>query len=353
MQLLRPALLSFALSALIFGAGCHGFDPPYSPAQKPAVEDLMAATAPTLEALQIPRAKVRRGGGPAATLMLVAQSPERFAGTVQVSGNELVSLAVNEDEYGLRWLGGRDEEDASLAPGYYSGPPSRCAVETLLGVDLEPDAFVSLLLGGAPLIDGPYEVSDRRWDRKLGRELLIIESDRYRQELRFAWAEGRWFFAGASTWRLSAGGEPAWLWTISHESMHLVGGELIPEKTQLRRPKHRGRGEFVINVSYLKQVPNPAGLATQGPADPPRELTDDSAGDDPDEPDNAGDSWDEWGDEDEGGWEEADGSGPADPDPDPDPGTAPKPAPEREIPPAFRGNPTGLTPRGDLCAGRP
>ncbi len=331
---LRSVFVGVALAAVINVVGCRGVEPPYPPEQPPTVGDLMDATAPALRSVQVPRAKVRQGGGPAANLMIVAQSPARFAGTIQVSGNELVTLAVNEDEYGLRWLGGR--EGKSLAPGYYSGPPSRCAVESLLGVDLEPDAFVEMVLGGAPLIDEPHEVIDRKWDRKHARERLTISNGRYQQELAFAWMDGRWQFAGATLWA-TGGGAPTWLWTISHEELHEVGGEILPAKTQIRRPKPKGRGELVINVTFQKQIPNPK-LGGELSADPPIDMVEGK------EPPNAGDSWDDdWDDEDEG-WEDGeqtDGGGV-------DAAEATPP----EIPPQFRGNPTGLTPRGDLCAGR-
>jgi len=81
-------------------AGCRGMEPPYPPGQPPEVADLMAATAPSLHAIQVPRAKVRQGSGPAANLMLVAQEPARFSGTIQIAGNELVTLAVNEEATG-------------------------------------------------------------------------------------------------------------------------------------------------------------------------------------------------------------------------------------------------------------
>jgi hypothetical protein len=287
----------------------------------------MAATAPSLSSVQVPRAKIRQGAGPAASLMIVAQSPDRFAGTIQVSGNELVSLAVNEESYGLRWVGGR-EGAAALTPGYYSGPPSRCAVGTLLGIDLEPEALVELVLGGAPLIDEPYEVVGRSWDRKAGRERLRIANARYEQELAFAWIDGHWQFAGASL--STASGD--WLWTISHEELHEVGGEILPAKTEIRRPKAKGRGEQVLKVSFLKQVPNPSFGGEQS-SDPPPE--------DGGQPANAGDTWDEWDDDD---WDEEDGGG--EDEGEGDDGEEPESAP---IPPQFVGNPTGLTPRGDLC----
>jgi len=326
---LRASILGFALVAVTL-AGCRGVEAPYPPGARPEVADLMAATAPTLESVTVPRAKVRRGGGPAANLMLVAQAPARFSGTIQISGHELVTLAVNEAAYGLRWIGGRDDDD-NLAPGYYTGPPSRCAVETLLGVSLEPAAFVDLILGGAPVIDGPHEILDRRWDRRAERERLTIANPAYRQELAFAWIDGHWQFAGATLWALR-GAEPTWLWTIDHEELRTVGQHVLPAKTQIRRPKPRGRGELVINITFINQVPNPI-LGAALSADPPIDAID--------VPVNAGDTWDDdWDDDDDDD----------EPAPDPTPVGVVEPPP---IPPQFRGNPAGLVPRGDLCAGRP
>jgi hypothetical protein len=352
LRLRRPRLLAsipvaLALAATLTLAGC-GIDPPYAPNQKPEVAELMAAATPKLSSVQVPRAKVRQGGGPAANLMLVAESPERFAGTIQVSGNELVSLAVNEDEYGLRWVGGREGAKA-LTPGYYSGPPSRCAVETLLGVDLEPEGFVAMVLGGAPLIDPPHEITDRRWDRKQGRELLTIENGRFEQQLAFAWFADQWQFAGAQTWALDGKGGRRWLWTISHEELHHVNGEILPAKTKISRPKKNGRGERTLTVTFIKQVANPS-FGGELPEDPPPDEGGDGEGGE-ELPENAGDTWeeDDWGDDE--GWESADGSGetPGEEGGAVEPEPKPEPPP---IPPQFRGNPTGLTPRGDLCAGR-
>lgn len=354
-----PRLRAFVLVAILTGpamlGGCKGTQPPYAKGDEPAVEELLAATEPPLQSIQVPRAKVRQGGGPAANLMLLAESPTRFAGTIQVSGQELVSLAVNEEEYGLRWIGSRSVE--GLTPGYYSGPPSRCAVEALLGVDLEPEAFVSLVLGGAPVIDPPHQVIDRGWDRKQGWELLTITNGEYEQRLGFAWIDGGWHFASSTLWRIT-GGERRWLWTVRHESLRRVGGEVLPEKTEIRQPKPRGRGDLVLHVTYERQVANPS-FGDELDSDPPRD----------DEPANAGDQWadDDGGWEDEDDWEdaEADDSGaesPANASPDAptseaaapasepaEPEPTPEPAP---IPDRFRGNPTGLKLRGDLCAGR-
>jgi hypothetical protein len=215
-------------------------------------------------------------------------------------------------------------------------------VETLLGVDLEPEAFVEMVLGGAPLIDGPHEILGRKWDRKTARERLTIANDRYKQELAFAWMDGQWQFAAATLWATN-GGEATWLWTISHEELHEVGGELLPAKTQIRRPKPNGKGELVVNVSYQKQIPNPSFGSGELSADPPIDVVE---GDD-EAPPNAGDTWeDDWDDEED----QAPGE-PSEPV-EPRPAVTREKAQPPEIPPQFRGNPTGLTTRGDLCAGR-
>lgn len=347
----RKRAASAALCVLLV-AGCRGTEPPYPPGKPPEVADLMAATAPSLHAIQVPRAKVRQGAGPAANLMLVAQAPARFSGTIQIAGNELVTLAVNEEAYGLRWVGGRDGA-GSLTPGFYSGPPSRCAVETLLGVDLEPEAFVDLVLGGAPLIDEPHEILERRWDRKSARERLRIGNANEQQELEFAWIDGHWQFAGSTLWVLE-GGKPRWLWTIRHDELHEVDGELLPRHTQIRQPKLGGKGEIVLNISFQKQLANPA-LGGELSSDPPRDVVDDESGEDVPPP-NAGDGWDDdWGDEEGETSEGETGEGetgqpdaPEEPEPEePEPKAAPP-----VIPPQFIGNPNGLTARGDLCVGR-
>ena len=331
--------LALSLVVLLAGAGCRGLEPPYAPDAAPELGALLDAAEPSLDSIQVPRAKVRQGVGPAAGLMLVAESPGRFSGTIQIAGNELVTLAVNEEVYGLRWVGGREGAKA-LAPGYYEGPPSRCAVATLLGVDLEPEALVDVVLGGAPLIDGPHELLDRRWDRKQGRELVRIANASHEQELAFAWVEGAWRFVGASLWVRGAG-EPQWLWTIRHGDLREVEGVLLPKKTEIRQPKANGKGEQVLNVSYQKQIPNPSFGQTLS-SDPPRDGDSEQGVGIA----NAGDSFDDsWDDEDS--WEDGEDGGESS-------GEEPKPEPEPKsaIPPQFVGNPTGLTPRGDLCAGR-
>src|SRR5690606_7049307 len=107
-----------------------------------------------------------------------------------------------------------------------------------------------------------------------------------------------------------------WLWTISHEELHHVGDEVLPAKTQIRRPRPSGRGELVVTVSYQKQIPNPSFGGELSP-DPPVEVV----GDDEEQPPaNAGDTW-------EDDWDDDEGDEPAKP--------APAEQPEVEAPPSI------------------
>lgn len=323
----RGALLVCLLVASTT-AGCRGrpADPPYAAEQAPAAPALLELTRPHLQALQVPRAKIRQGRSLSGTLMLAAQaSPPRFAGSITAAGNELVSIAVNEERYALRWL--RDE---GLRSGFYAGPPSACAIERVLGVALSTEDLVALLLGGGPMIANA-RIVDQRWEGERlrrnqsghpGHEVLTLENDRETQELRFAWADGSWWFAGTSLWRRT-GAKRTWLWTIEHTQLRRVDTHMLPGTTSIRRPGRRG--DLTVEISYLEQRPNPSGLGG-------REGTGAGTGED------GGDTWDdEWDDEES----EDDAEDAAPPAPE-----TPSPTP---IPAVFQLDSAGLSKRGDLC----
>jgi hypothetical protein len=114
-------------------AGCRGTEPPYPPGKAPEIADLMAAAAPSLRAIQVPRAKVRQGGGPAANLMLVAQAPARFSGTIQIAGNELeadkIGALVREYLNYLK-IGGRLVCIVPQESGYKTDPTHRTFLQS-------------------------------------------------------------------------------------------------------------------------------------------------------------------------------------------------------------------------------
>jgi hypothetical protein len=320
--------------------GCRGrpADPPYAANAGPAAAALLQLTRPHLVALQVPRAKIRQARSLSGSLMLAAQaSPPRFAGSITGAGNELVSIAVNEQSYALRWL--RDE---GLRSGFYSGPPSACAIERVLGVALSTDDLVALLLGGGPMIANA-RVVDQRWQGERlrgkqaghpGHEIVTLESEHQAQELRFTHVDGRWWFAGTTVWRRDAS-KRTWLWSVEHVGLRRVRDHMLPAGTQIRRPGRRG--EVVVDISYAEQRPNPPGLGLD-PLDP-------DEGDGDDDGDGGDDGWgDEWEDEE---WDESDAQheAPAEPaEASPSPPTAGDP-----IPAVFRLDAAGLSKRGDLC----
>ncbi len=294
---------------------------------------LLAAMDARYEKLRVPKAKIREGRSPAARLLLLAESPERMRGTIQVAGNPLVELALNEQGYALRNLRGQP----GLAEGFFHGPPSRCSVRSLLGVDLEATQLVNMLLGGGPLIGGDRKIIAQEW--KKGRERLTVQNENFVQKLEFAWVAGQWWFAG-STLYLRQGDENQWLWTIRHEEIETRrSGEVLPVKTQIKRPVPGDTIE--LNIKYSEQVV---------------ETISASAGDeggDESEADEGGDDgepgWDDEGgwDDDDGDWEEEGEVQEAAP--------AAESGPQKEvaapIPPAYLLDAGGLVDRGDLCAG--
>lgn len=328
--------------ALVLAFSACKFGPvraPYDDGEAPGADTLMTARKAPLAAVRVGRAKIRERSL-SATLMYVVQGPERFAGTIQIAGNELVSLAVNEQAYHLRL-----KSDRAGRPGYHEGPPSACAVERLVGIAIEPTDLVALLLGGAPLAIAPDDagVVAQQWNKRWpGREELDLEWPEGKQRLRFAWVGGAWRFAGAKVWA-RVGDRLVWRWSVDHTAFHRVDGAWLPEQTVIETPRpgsDLARGDVprsrrkrrqqtqALTISYLEQQPDPPDLLAG-------ETAEGGGGDE-----GWVDTWDD--DWDDDGWEESAGSDAPD-----------EPADEKQaepIPAAFVLDATGLSPRGDLCA---
>ena len=315
--------------------GCKGrpVNPPYGKGAPPDLGALVEATQTPLSAIRVGRAKIRERSL-SATLMYVVQGPDRFAGTIQIAGNELVSLAVNEQDYHLRL-----KSDRAGNPGYYSGPPSSCAVARLVGVALEPKSLVSLLLGGVPLVTGELDPQGggvtQRWNRAWpGREELELRSETHRQRLRFAYVEGAWHFAGTRVW-VKRDGEYEFAWAVDHIELHRVGGHIVPRVTTIETPRpagakgRRGEDTTTLTIKYLEQSPDPSDLMPDAS----------DGGDGGDGGDGWVDTWDDdWGEQADGSTGDGDAASPE-----------PPPAPPEPIPQAFVLDASGLPPRGDLC----
>lgn len=254
-------------------AGCAGTQAPYARGAAPTTKVLLDATQPRMEAIQVPLARVRVRAL-RANLAYIAQGPDRFRGQIQVAGKELVTLAFHEQAYGMRYL-----LDA-YPQGFYEGQPSPCAVQALIGVPLRPADLVTIVLGGAPVLEG--QVVDQRWDRKAARERILIENGTSRQELQFAYAGGGWWLAGATLWQ---GDERQW--TVRHEDFEGVGGVYLPGRTRVSRPGPKR--DFEVVIQYRDRIVDP-GFVLEAAAEA-------SAGGDGDD-----DGW-----EDDEGWEDGEG----------------------------------------------
>ncbi len=321
MRMLRT-LSCLAWLALVVGTpACHlrAIEAPYAANAKPTAAELMAAATPRISALQVSSARVRIGRSPAATLMFLAQKPGRFSGQVQIAGRELVSLAFHEQGYALRNVAAD-----GLPAGYYAGPPADCAIRQLIGVPFSASELIALVLGGSPIIAGPYEVVEQRWDHRNGHEVLRLRSPSAEQELRFAWVGGAWWVAGSTLWTRDTAGKLTRVWTLRHEDLRAVGTTVLPESTWVSRPA--GRREEKVTIRFRSQIPEPdlgdAGGTSEG--------------------------------EDEG-WEDEDTAAAGDgastengDDPNPEAALPATPS-AAKIPLQFMLDGAGLSPRGDLC----
>lgn len=311
--------LVLAVAAAAAPLACHApaVKAPYAAGQAPSAEILLAAVAPRISALQVSAAKVRINRSPQANLMFLAQRPGRFSGQVQIAGRELVSLAFSEDGYALRNVAAD-----GLPTGYYAGPPADCAIRQLIGVPFSADELIALVLGGAPRVAGPFEVIEQRWDRRLGHEVLRLRTANAEQELRFAWASGAWWVAGSTLWLRAADGRLKRVWSLLHEDLRPVDGTILPSSTRISRPS--GRREERVTITYRKQIPEP------------------DLGDGP------GASSDEegWEDEDTAAAESNEDAGA---EAGAAEATSPAPAQASGVPPQFKLDGDGLSPRGDLC----
>jgi hypothetical protein len=342
------------LASLLLGAAACRPKPtaaPYEVGRGPEAAALIAGARPQLDAIAVPEAKVVANRVLRGNLSFLAQAPGRFRGSVQVSGNELVTLAFTEDGYALRY-----KLDA-FPTGFYHGPPSACAVEALLGVALDTEDLVALVLGGAPIIAEPYEIAEQKWDDEAAREAVTIRNGAHVQRLDFAWTGAQWQFTGSKLWRRAAdGSKGAWIWSFAHEELQEHGGARLPARTRVEAPGKRK--DNLIVIQYRDRDLDPGFAKTT--------TSDDGAPTD----DGAPEGGDDWGGEDEGGWETDadDGWETKEPAPAPAPPAAAPPAPAAGViaapaaapspasPPARSAAPavftikdTGLRDRGDLC----
>lgn len=330
----RTRALILLMASVVANAGCHprNVRAPYQDAP-PNPTMLLRSDQPPIEAIQVPKAKVRQRAG-SATLMFSAQRPDRFVGTVQIAGNELVSVALRPDRYELRQPAGRP----SLR-GFYDGPPSPCAIAALLGLPMEPKVLVSMLLGDAPVIVSPAQSIEghaQRWERAYpGHEVLVLEEDDLRQELRFRWISKAWHFAGTSVYRRD---NDRWapVFSIAHRDFESFGERHLATRMDITSNDHTGESQ-TVKIHLLDVNVNPASLRRESSL---------NASTDPSAP--PVDRWDDdWGDEDVAANDGSDADTAVE---DTDAHRSSDAVDERpSVPAMFFLSPAGLRARGDLC----
>lgn len=337
-----PSVL--ALVVLLLGSGCKHFEPPYPRGRQPRPEVLLRTTQPKVDAIVVPDARIVANRFARADLAFLAHAPTRFRGTISKGGNELVSLAFNEEGYDLRY-----KLDA-IPTGFYEGP-STCAVQYLTGAQMSYEALVAAVLGGGPVIDPPFDVLDQRWNADDGHEELTIANDRFIEELRFVWRAGAWQFRGATLWeRAASGGKGKRLWKLDHEDYASADGVVLPGKTKIEAASANGSDRIVI--TYKARDLDPAWARASAAPDPGTGRTETPDG--PKSGDDGGWETDDdagWETDDDAGWE-TEGETPARTPEPPAPEPPPEPANKSTIPAIFSLQPDGLTRRGDICSRR-
>lgn len=330
LPLSRRQIVGGALACMALPSGCRlgaSTRPPYGKATPPSPAQLHDALQPRVSELQVFKAKVRDEMTPSAQFAALIQAPGRIHAALFLKGQEIMSLVANERGYGLRYNFNR-----GLAPGYYHGPKDRCAVQTFLGAPIEIDDLISILLGGGPSSFRADAVLEQGWDSEVGAERVVFYDRRRARSLvaHFLWRDNQWVLYSATGYHYQ-GGAATWEWGVRHLQFGKIpGAPLLPSKIKIGRIE-RGMRRF-LELSILKASTELS--IDAGTADPEGEQGD-------------------WEDE---GWEQADGSHPAQAPNNESSDASEEPANSREaarksdaIPAVFLPNPAGLVDKGPLC----
>ena len=130
------------------------------------------------------------------------------------------------------------------------GPCSKDAIAQLLRINLEPDDFLLLAVGQAPLVSGEVDIRST-WDEDRGHEVVTFRAKDGRvQELRLDGRDKRWDVI-ESTLRDKAGKV---LWKLENKDFRQVEGSSLrlPKKTRFRQPPIKAD----LVVSWKKQETN-------------------------------------------------------------------------------------------------
>ncbi len=114
------------------------------------------------------------------------------------------------------------------------GVCDRTAIEQFLRISLDPDDFLLLATGGAPVISGEQTL---RWDSKAGHEILTIQNDRHIQTIVVDGRKGHWDVVSSSIRNTKNELE----WIVENREISPVSAAdgkqyRIPKRMRLRQP---------------------------------------------------------------------------------------------------------------------
>ncbi len=238
---------------------CQHVAAPYTAA--PSAEELLRAAQPPVSALVVANGGIVANRVARADFSFLAQAPVRLRGTVTKAGQELVSFAMHEDGYTIR-----NKLEGDLAPGFYAGQDSACALSVLLGVPLAPSAWVAATLGGAPILDVPFSVRGQRWNPKTAREELTLVRGDTSETIGFA---SRGQAPAPLAWEVrevSLAQRNNWRWSVSFANVRIIDGVRLPTKVEMRAPGKRRNQLLVLTLDGINIDPP---WAHEGPSGSP------------------------------------------------------------------------------------
>ena len=137
---------------------------------------------------------------------------------------------------------------------YLEGPCTKDSIAQLLRVRLEPDDFLLLAVGTAPII--VHEKGTIKWDGKKGQEIveLLAPDKRWRQQLVLERRDGLWDMRASTVW--DADGKVEWkLQNKDFKKVTAKDGKVfrVPGKSRFEQPKEKAD----LIVKWSDRILNP------------------------------------------------------------------------------------------------
>lgn len=137
---------------------------------------------------------------------------------------------------------------------HLTGPCNKDSIGKLLRVSLEPDDFLLLAIGQAPLIADPSGTV--RWDAKAGHEVLDLHSadGLWKQQIVLDGSEQRWDILSSTVWNTEGKVE----WKLSNKEFSDQTSEdgksmRVPSKTRFEQPQAKAE----LSIRWIERQINP------------------------------------------------------------------------------------------------